>query len=109
MEDNNAALKAVREKRTGLCRSVHSAESGSNYKLQLHLFKGKFGAITMVELTGTLINRAMRRPKVSGTTSGARHDWKRFLLNRPYESFDPRKYMNTVCSGRTHQECQVNG
>jgi len=58
MEDNRAALKAVKE-------------------------TGKIVQIGSQRRSGTLLNQITE----------ADTDWKRYLLNRPYEAFDPRLYL----------------
>jgi predicted dehydrogenase len=94
MEDNRAALKAVKE--TGKIIQIGSQRrSGANYHAANEFIKsGKFGPITMVELTWNVNQPGRwRRPALVGQLKEEDTDWKRFLLNRPYESFDPRKYL----------------
>ncbi|MXV52277.1 Gfo/Idh/MocA family oxidoreductase [Pedobacter sp. HMF7647] len=94
MEDNRAALKAVKE--TGKIVQIGSQRrSGSNYKAAEDFIKsGKFGDISMVELTWNVNQPGRwRRPELVAKLKEQDTDWKRFLLNRPYEPFDPRKYL----------------
>jgi predicted dehydrogenase len=94
MEDNRAALKAVKE--SGRIVQVGSQRrSGRNYHAAAqYIQEGKFGAITMVELTWNVNQPGRwRRPGVVEKLKASDTDWKRWLLNRPYESFDPRKYL----------------
>ncbi len=94
MEDNRAALKAVKE--TGKIVQIGSQRrSGSNYHAANDFIKsGKFGPITMVELTWNVNQPGRwRRPKLVGQLKEEDTDWKRYLLNRPQEAFDPRKYL----------------
>lgn len=94
MEDNRAALKAVME--TGKIVQIGSQRrSGANYHAANDFIKsGKFGVITMVELSWN-VNQPdrWRRPQLVAALKEEDTDWKRFILNRPYESFDPRKYL----------------
>ncbi|MBB6499325.1 Gfo/Idh/MocA family protein [Pedobacter cryoconitis] len=94
MEDNRAALKAVKE--SGKIIQIGSQRrSGSNYQAANDFIKsGKFGPITMVELAWN-VNQPdrWRRPALVGQLKEEDTDWKRFILNRPYENFDPRKYL----------------
>src|SRR5215210_5716171 len=94
MEDNRAALKAI--KATDRIVQIGSQRrSGSNYHVAEQFIKsGKFGAITMVELTWN-VNQPMRwrRPDAVAQLKEADTDWKRYLMNRPYENFDARKYL----------------
>ena len=94
MDDNRAALKAI--KATDRIIQIGSQRrSGSNYQAANEFIKaGKFGAITMVELTWNVNQPGRwRRPSVVPLLKEGDTDWKRFLLNRPFESFDARKYL----------------
>ena len=94
MEDNRAALKAVRE--TGKIVQIGSQRrSGANYHAANEFIKsGKFGPITMVELTWNVNQPGRwRRPALVAQLKEEDTDWKRFLINRPYEPFDARKYL----------------
>lgn len=94
MADNRAALKAVKE--TGKIVQVGSQRrSGANYKMAADFVQqGKFGPITMVELTWNVNQPGRwRRPTEVPKLKEADTDWKRWLLNRPFENFDPRKYL----------------
>ena len=94
MEDNRAALKAVKE--TGKIVQIGSQRrSGANYHAADEFIKsGKFGPITMVELTWN-VNQPGRWRRVEAVAQLKEEDtdWKRYLLNRPAEAFDPRKYL----------------
>jgi predicted dehydrogenase len=94
MEDNRAALKAVKE--TGKIVQIGSQRrSGTNYHAANEFIRsGKFGPITMVELTWNVNQPGRwRRPALLNQIKEADTDWQRYLLNRPYEPFDPRKYL----------------
>jgi predicted dehydrogenase len=94
MADNRAALKAVKE--TGKIVQVGSQRrSGGNYKNAAEFVQqGKFGPITMVELTWNVNQPGRwRRPNEVPKLKEEDTDWKRFLMNRPFEPFDPRKYL----------------
>jgi predicted dehydrogenase len=59
-----------------------------------YIQSGKFGDIVMVEMTWNINQPGRwRRPDVVPLLKEQDTDWKRFLLNRPYESFDARKYL----------------
>ncbi|GAC1384809.1 MAG: Gfo/Idh/MocA family oxidoreductase [Ginsengibacter sp.] len=94
MEDNKAALKAVRETKK-IVQIGSQRRSGANYHAANEFIKsGKFGPITMVELTWNVNQPGRwRRPELVAQLREEDTDWKRFILNRPYESFDPRKYL----------------
>jgi predicted dehydrogenase len=94
MEDNRAALKAV--KATDRIVQIGSQRrSGANYHAANEFIRsGKFGAITMVELTWNVNQPGRwRRPSLVAQLKEEDTDWKRFLMNRPFEPFDPRKYL----------------
>ena len=94
MADNRAALKAI--KATDRIVQIGSQRrSGANYHAAEAFIKsGKFGPIKMVELTWNVNQPGRwRRPALVSQLREADIDWNRFLLNRPREAFDPRKYL----------------
>ncbi len=94
MEDNRAALKAVKE--SGKIVQIGSQRrSGQNYHAAAEFVQsGKFGPIIMVELTWNVNQPGRwRRVDLVAQLKEEDTDWKRFLLNRPYEPFDARKYL----------------
>ncbi|HMR83514.1 MAG TPA: Gfo/Idh/MocA family oxidoreductase [Niabella sp.] len=94
MEDARAALKAVKASRQ-IIQIGSQRRSGSNYKAAEEYIKsGKFGAINMVELTWNVNQPGRwRRPDLVARLKQEDTDWKRFLINRPFEAWDPRKYL----------------
>ena len=94
MEDNRAALKAI--KATDRIVQIGSQRrSGANYHAANEFIRsGKFGPITMVELTWNVNQPGRwRRPSLVGQLKEEDTDWNRWLLNRPHDTFDPRKYL----------------
>jgi predicted dehydrogenase len=94
MEDNRAALKAI--KATNRVIQIGSQRrSGTNYHSANEFIKsGKLGPITMVELTWNVNQPGRwRRPALLSQIKEEDTDWKRFLMNRPNDRFDPRKYL----------------
>ncbi len=94
MEDNRAALKAIKE--SGKIVQIGSQRrSGANYHAANEFIRsGKFGPITMVELTWNVNQPGRwRRTALLPQIKEEDTDWKRFILNRPFENFDPRKYL----------------
>lgn len=94
MEDNKAAREAV--ERTGKIVQVGSQRrSGSNYWAAYDFIKsGKFGDITMVEMTWNVNQPGRwRRPDEVAGIKESDTDWKRYLMNRPYEAWNPRHYL----------------
>jgi predicted dehydrogenase len=94
MEDNRAALKAI--KATDRIVQIGSQRrSGANYHAANDFIRsGKFGDITMVELTWNVNQPGRwRRTALVPQLKEEDTDWKRFLMNRPADKFDPRKYL----------------
>jgi len=94
MADNRAALKAIKE--SGKIVQIGSQRrSGANYRAADEFIKsGKFGDIKMVELTWNVNQPGRwRRTSLLPQLKEEDTDWKRYLLNRPFEAFDPRKYL----------------
>lgn len=94
MEDNRAALKTI--KATDRIVQIGSQRrSGANYHAAAEFVQsGKFGPITMVELSWNVNQPGRwRRPTLVAQLKEEDTDWKRFLMNRPFEPFDARKYL----------------
>ena len=94
MEDNRAALKAVRESKK-IVQIGSQRRSGANYHAAHDFIQGgKFGAITMVELSWNVNQPGRwRRSNDVARMKESETDWKRFLINRPVEPFDARKHL----------------
>ena len=94
MDDNRAALKAIKASKS-IVQIGSQRRSGGNYTAAADFIQfGKFGPITMVELTWNVNQPGRwRRPELVAKCKEADTDWKRFLLNRPFEAWDPRKYL----------------
>ena len=94
MEDARTVLKAVKD--SGKIVQVGSQRrSGTTYKAAYDFIRQeKFGPIVMVELIWNVNQPGRwRRPSLVPLLREEDTDWKRFLLNRPFEKFDPRKYL----------------
>ena len=94
MEDNRAALKAIKESKK-IIQIGSQRRSGQNYHAAAGFIQsGKFGPITSVELTW-FVNQPgrWRRPQLVSMMREQDTDWKRFLMNRPFEAFDARKHL----------------
>lgn len=94
MEDAKAALKAV--KATDRIVQIGSQRrSGENYaNAAKYIQEGKFGPITAVDLVWNVNQPGRwRRPDLVAKLREEDIDWKRFLLNRPMDKYDPRKYL----------------
>jgi predicted dehydrogenase len=94
MDDAIATLKGV--KASGKIVQIGSQRrSGTNYQAAADFIQqGKFGSITMVELTWNVNQPGRwRRAALVQKIREEDTDWKRFLINRPFEAWDPRKYL----------------
>jgi len=94
MADNRAALKAIKASKK-IVQIGSQRRSGANYHAaNEYIRSGKFGDIKMVELTWNVNQPGRwRRPALLGQLKEEDTDWKRFILDRPFENFDPRKYL----------------
>ncbi|MDP1844977.1 MAG: Gfo/Idh/MocA family oxidoreductase [Sediminibacterium sp.] len=94
MQDNRAALKAIKASKQ-IVQVGSQRRSGGNYAAAADFIQsGKFGPITMVELTWNVNQPGRwRRPGLVAICKEQDTDWKRFLMNRPFEAWDPRKYI----------------
>jgi predicted dehydrogenase len=94
MDDAIFAKKAVNE--TGKVVQIGSQRrSGPNYQAAHNFIQeGKFGKICAVEMTWNVNQPGRwRRAKEVAEIKESDTDWKRFLMNRPAEKWDPRKYL----------------
>src|SRR6195952_2538545 len=94
MEDNRYALKVIKAS-DRIVQIGSQRRSGANYMAAEEFIKsGKFGPITMVELTWNVNQPGRwRRTALLNQLKEEDTDWKRFLMNRPNDTFDPRKYL----------------
>jgi predicted dehydrogenase len=94
MEDNRAAREAV-EKSGKIVQIGSQRRSGQNYHAANdYIRSGQFGDIVMVEMNWNVNQPGRwRLPQLTKEIRKEDTDWKRFLMNRPYEEWDPRKYL----------------
>jgi predicted dehydrogenase len=94
MEDNRNVLKTVKASKQ-IVQIGSQRRSGANYHAAEEYIKsGKFGPIVMVELMWNVNQPGRwRRPALVKDLKESDIDWKRFLINRPADTFDPRKYL----------------
>lgn len=94
MADARVGKKAVEE--SGIIFQIGSQRrSGANYHAADRYIKsGAFGSIVMVEMTWNVNQPGRwRLPQLTREIKASDTDWKRYLMNRPYEAWDPRKYL----------------
>ncbi|MDR8393436.1 Gfo/Idh/MocA family oxidoreductase [Aliifodinibius sp. S!AR15-10] len=94
MEDNRTALKAV-EQSDKIIQIGSQRRSGRNYHAAADfIHAGKFGDIVNVEMTWNVNQPGRwRLPELTKQIREEDTDWQRYLMNRPYEPWDPRKYL----------------
>jgi predicted dehydrogenase len=94
MEDARNVLRAVTE--TGKVVQVGTQRrSTPNYvEANDYIRSGKFGQIVAADITWNVNQPGRwRRPQLVAQVKEEDVDWKRYLINRPYEPFDPRKFL----------------
>jgi predicted dehydrogenase len=94
MDDARKFLAAV--KKTGKIVQVGTQRRStpSYQKAAEDIKSGAFGDIVMVEMTWNVNQPGRwRRPDVVPLLKEQDTDWQRYLLNRPHEPFDVRKYL----------------
>jgi predicted dehydrogenase len=94
MSDARVALQAVRDTKK-IVQIGSQRRSTPNYiAANEYIRSGKFGKIIMVEMSWNVNQPGRwRRPELTGVIKESDTDWKRFLLNRPAQPWDPRKYL----------------
>ena len=94
MADARAIRKAVKETRKIVQIGTQRRSSAKYQRAHEFIQSGKFGDLVMAEMTWNVNQPGRwRRPKLVAELREQDTDWKRYLLNRPYEAFDPRKYL----------------
>lgn len=94
MADAHAIRDAVKQTGKIVQIGTQRRSTPSYQKAYEYIQSGKFGDIVMVEMTWNVNQPGRwRRPDVVPLLKEQDTDWKRFLLNRPHESFDARKYL----------------
>lgn len=94
MSDAKKALKAVKASNK-IFQVGTQRRSGSNYHAAAEFIQaGKFGPITIVEMCWNVNQPGRwRRPDLVSSIRESDTDWGRFLVSRPKDQWDPRKYL----------------
>jgi predicted dehydrogenase len=94
MQDNRAALKAVKGSNK-IVQIGSQRRSGQSYHAACDFLRqGKFGPIVAAEMTWNVNQPGRwRRNAAVAQLKEQDTDWKRFLVNRPADQWDPRKYL----------------
>jgi predicted dehydrogenase len=94
MADARAFRNAVRETGKIVQVGTQRRSTPSYQKAAEYIKSGKFGDIVMVEMTWNVNQPGRwRRRDVVPLLKEEDTDWRRYLLNRPYEPFNARKYL----------------
>ena len=94
MDDANEALKAAKANHI-VVQIGSQRRSGLNYLAAYdYIQSGKFGDIVMAEMSWNVNQPGRwRRPALCAIIKESDVDWNRYLMNRPKEAWDPRKYL----------------
>ena len=94
MADARAFREAVHKTGKIVQVGTQRRSTPSYQKAYEYIQSGKFGDIVSVEMTWNVNQPGRwRRPDVVPLLKEQDTDWKRYLLNSPYEAFDARKYL----------------
>jgi predicted dehydrogenase len=94
MADARAIRQAVKETKKIVQIGTQRRSSPKYQNAYEYLKSGQFGDLVMAEMTWNVNQPGRwRRPKLVPQLKEQDTDWKRYLLNRPPEPFDPRKYL----------------
>lgn len=98
LADTMADARAIRDAVRSSGKIVQigtQRRSAANYQRAFEFIRsGQFGDLVSVEMTWNVNQPGRwRRPKLVATLRQEDTDWKRFLVNRPAEPFDARKYV----------------
>ncbi len=94
MADAREIRKAVRETKKIVQIGTQRRSSPKYQQAYEYLKSGQFGDLVMAEMTWNVNQPGRwRRPNVVPKLKEQDTDWKRYLLNRPFEPFDARKYL----------------
>lgn len=94
MDDANLALDTVTSS-DRILQVGTQRRSAPNYQLAYEFIQsGDFGDIVMAEMTWNVNQPGRwRRPDEVAEIKESDTDWTRYLMNRPHEEWDPRKYL----------------
>lgn len=94
MEDARAIRRAVRDSGRIVQIGTQRRSSPVYQNACEYIRSGKFGDIVSVLMTWNVNQPGRwRRPKLVQAITEEQVDWRRYLMNLPFEPFDPRKYV----------------
>ena len=94
MDDAKVALKACKANNIVVQIGSQRRSTANYIAANEYIKSGKFGDIVMCEMSWNVNQPGRwRRPELVSTIKETDTDWKRYLMNRPFEQWDPRKYL----------------
>lgn len=94
MSDARAIRDAVKKSKRIVAIGTQRRSAPVYQKAFEFIQSGQFGEIVAVELVWNVNQPGRwRRPKLTQEIREQDTDWKRYLINRPFEPFDARKYL----------------
>lgn len=94
MEDARAILKAVEETKKVVQIGSQRRSAPNYHAANDYIRSGKFGEITMVEMTWNVNQPGRwRRPELTKQIRKEDTDWDRFRMGKTKDEWDPRKYL----------------
>jgi predicted dehydrogenase len=94
MSDARKALKVVTASKQIVQVGTQRRSTPSYRRASDFIKSGKFGQIVMAEMSWNVNQPGRwRRPNLIPLLKEEETDWKRFLINRPFEPFNARKYI----------------
>jgi predicted dehydrogenase len=94
MDDAREALKLVKGSKQIVQVGTQRRSTPTYMRAYEFIKSGKFGDIVMADMTWNVNQPGRwRRPQLVPQLREQDTDWKRYLINRPADSFDARKYL----------------
>ena len=95
MDDANLALERIAASDRVLQVGTQRRSASNYIAANEYIRSGKFGDIVAAHMTWNCepARAGWRRPDLVASIKESDTDWTRYLINRPHEAWDPRKYL----------------
>ena len=94
MDDANLALERITASDRVLQVGTQRRSASNYMAANEYIRSGKFGDIVAAHMTWNVNQPGRwRRPDLVASIKESDTDWTRYLMNRPHEAWDPRKYL----------------
>lgn len=94
MDDANLALERIAASDRVLQVGTQRRSASNYIAANEYIRSGKFGDIVAAHMTWNVNQPGRwRRPDLVASIKESDTDWTRYLINRPHEAWDPRKYL----------------